>query len=446
MRKTNFIGDLYLNNRFFLCWGIIGILFLFSYFFSFLLVFSKLLMASLAFLTLLDYVILFVPKWKIYALRKVQDLWSNGDENTISLRINNTYPIKLMARIVDEIPFQFQQRDFELLTVLKPNTKDNYSYTLRPSLRGEYIFGELHLFVSSLLGLVERRYTSMKEDQVRVYPSYVQLKKFQIQTIPDVKAQAGGRTTYRRGASTEFDHIKEYNRGDDVRTINWKASARRNQLMINSFMDEKSQSIYCVIDKGRLMKMPFKGLSLLDYAINASLMFSYVALQKDDKVGLITFAEKVSDVLQPSKSKKQFNAILEMLYKQQTQFLESNYADLFAKANKGIGQRSLLLLFTNFETYSGFERQLNYIKALNKKHLLCLVLFENTEIYKIHEDRGDSIEDIYIKTIADQFNHEKKMILKELHKSGIIAIYTSPEKLTINVVNKYLELKSRQII
>jgi uncharacterized protein (DUF58 family) len=243
MRKTNFIGDVFINNRFFLCWGIIGILFLFSYFFSFLLVFSKLLMVSLAFLTLFDYVILFVPIWKIYAIRKVQKLWSNGDENTISLRINNTYPIKLKARIVDEIPFQFQQRDFELVTVLKPNFKDNYSYTLRPTLRGEYHFGELHLFVSTLIGLVERRYTSMKEDQVKVYPSYIQIKNFQIQTIPDVKAQAGGRTTYRRGASSEFDHIKEYNRGDDVRTINWKASARRNQLMVNSYMDEKSQSL-----------------------------------------------------------------------------------------------------------------------------------------------------------------------------------------------------------
>jgi uncharacterized protein (DUF58 family) len=446
MKPVHYLHDLFLTKRFFLCWTALGLLFVFSYFSPVLLLISKAFLALVVLLVLIDYTLLFLNKGKIQGLRQVNEVFSNGDQNQVTLRLRSTYNIGLKLRLIDELPIQFQDRNFELNTKVKPSEKLKLSYSLRPLQRGEYHFGELLLYASNGIGFLERRFVSMKDDVVRVYPSFQMLKKFQIHTLPNANAQSGSRVLYRKGMSTEFDHIKEYNRGDDIRTINWRASARRNQLMVNSFMDEKSQQIYCLLDKGRLMKMPFNGLSLLDYAINASLMFSYVALQKDDKVGMITFSEKMNDVLQPSKSKKQFNAILETLYKQETAFLESNYESLYAKIAKGIGQRSLLLLFTNFESYSGFERKFAYLKAINKRHLLCVVLFENSEITRIHDLRGNSVEDIYIKTIADQFAHEKKMIVKELTKAGIMAIHSTPEKLTISVVNRYLELKANQVI
>ncbi len=446
MKKTQYVQDIYLTNRFFICGGVIGMLYIFSYFNAGLFNLSNAILILVLLLFLVDYSVLFLTKSRLMCLRNVNELLSNGDENTIKLLINNSYPIQLKARIIDELPVQFQRRDFVLKTILLPKLKLEIPYTIRPTQRGEYHFGQVHVFISNMIGFMERRYSSLQDETVKVYPSFVQLKKFQLYTMPDRNAQSGGRITYRRGISTEFDHIKEYNRGDDVRTINWKASARKDQLMVNSFMDEKSQHIYCIIDKGRLMKMPFDGMSLLDYSINATLMFSFVALQKDDKIGVITFSEKLNDVIQPSKSKKHFNTIVETLYRQETNFFESNYAELYAKLNKGMGQRSLLILFTNFETYSGFERQLSYLKGLNRKHLLCVILFENTEVTRIHELKGESMEDIYIKTISDQFSYQKKMIMKELIKSGIIAIYTPPSKLSVNVINKYLELKSRQII
>lgn len=446
MKAVHYLHDLFFTKRFFFCWTLLGLLFVFSFFSTFLLLLAKSFLAILLLFVLIDYAILFFNRGRIKSRRRLNEVFSNGDINQVTLLIENSYKIPIKARIIDELPVQFQQRDFQLYQNLEPNSKISLHYNLRPVNRGEYYFGELLYYVSTKIGLIERRFVSMKEDMVRVYPSFHLLKKFQIHTLPNANAQSGSRVQYRKGQSTEFDHIKDYNRGDDIRTINWRASARRNQLMVNSFMDEKSQPIYCVLDKGRLMKMPFNGLTLLDYAINATLMFSYVALQKDDKVGLITFSEKMNDFVQPSKTKKQFNHLLEALYKQETQYLESNFESLYAKIAKGIGQRSLLLLFTNFESYSGFERQFAYLKALNKRHLLCIVLFENTEIAKIQNSRGDNIEDIYIKTIADQFSHEKKMIVKELGKAGIMAIYTAPEKLTVSVVNRYLELKANQII
>ncbi len=446
MKPRHFIKDLFVTSRFFLCWGLLVLLFISTYFVPALMIIAKGVFAFLSILTCIDYAILFLPKNSLKAKRNVHDVLSNAEENNIRLNIQSNYQLPVFVSVIDELPFQFQKRDFLIQRKLQAASSSEINYALKPHQRGEYQFGNIHVYTSTALKFVQRRFTALEEKTVKVYPSFLQLRKFQIKAIPDMQAASGGRRQFRRGVSTEFDHIKEYNRGDDARTINWKASARRSQLMINSFMDEKSQQIYCLIDKGRLMKMPFEHLTLLDYSINAALMFSYVALQKDDKIGLITFGEKVHEVLQPSKAKKQFNYVMETLYKQETKFLESNFADLYSVVNKRAGQRSLLLLFTNFETLTGFERQLPYLKIMNQKHLLCVVLFENTEVTTMHENRSDSLEDIYIKTIADKFIYEKKMIVRALQKNGILAVYTPPSKLTVSVVNKYLELKARQFI
>ena len=446
MKPIRYLNDLFFTSRFFLAWGTLTLLFIGAFFAPWLMIVAKAGFGLLLVLSLLDYGLLFFSGKNITATRDIHDLLSNADENKIRLEIRSTYSIPLHAIMIDELPYQFQRRDFRLQQTLLPFEETRIEYTLKPHQRGEYLFGGIHVFVSTALRFVQRRFTAQCEQKVKVYPSFLQIRKFQLKAIPDMQAESGGRRQFKRGLSTEFDHIKEYNRGDDARTINWKASARKSQLMINSFMDEKSQQIYCLIDQGRLMKMPFDNLTLLDYSINASLMFSYVALQKDDKIGLVTFSEKVQDVLQPSKSKKQFNTIMEFLYRQETGFKESNFAALYNLVNKRAGQRSLLLLFTNFETLIGFERQLPYLRIMNRKHLLCVVMFENTELAKMHEERGDGLEDIYVKTIADKFIYEKKMIVKELQKNGILVIYTPPSRLTVNVVNKYLELKARQFI
>ncbi|MEZ5047915.1 MAG: DUF58 domain-containing protein [Chitinophagaceae bacterium] len=404
------------------------------------------LLFLLLLLTITDYLFLFGSKKQITIKRKAPDRLSNGDENPISIQLQSTYRIKLDAYLIDELPKQFQLRNFSIQSTLLPQQKSVINYTLKPHVRGVYHFGYTHVYVSTPLHFFERRFTSLVEKSVAVYPSFLHIKKNQLMAEADKYVQGGTSMVARKGLSTEFDHIRDYSRGDDFRMINWKASARRNELMLNSFMEEKSQHIYCIIDKGRLMKMPFDHMSLLDYAINATLMISYVGLQKNDKIGLITFAERVQDIFIASKTKLQFARINELLYKQETDFLESNFEDLYIQVSKKLSQRSLIMLFTNFETYSSFERQKKYIQALNKKHLVCIVIFENTELSVIHTERQDSIEDIYIKTIANKFLHEKTLIIKELRKMGVLTIYTAPKKLNTGVINMYLQLKKRSII
>lgn len=248
------------------------------------------------------------------------------------------------------------------------------------------------------------------------------------------------------GHSMEFEKIKDYIQGDDVRTINWKATARRNTLMVNTYTDARQQQVYCLIDKGRAMKMPFDEMTLLDYSINASLALLNVALLKQDRAGLITFSNKVNDVIASDKRSGQLNLLLEALYKQQTEFKESDYQSLWTLVHQRVTQRSFFLLFTNFETMAALERQLPFLRHMARRHLLCVVFFENTLLKEIHQSQPDSTEGIYVKTIADQFDFEKKQIVKELRSHGIISILTTPQQLNVDVINKYLELKARQMI
>lgn len=269
------------------------------------------------------------------------------------------------------------------------------------------------------------------------------MRRFQLLAIGNRLQEAGVKKVRKLGHSLEFEQIKEYVRGDDFRTINWKATARRDSFMINNYMDERSQQIYCIINKGRVMKMPFDGMSLLDYAINASLVLSNVALVKQDKAGLITFAENLDSFVPADKKTTQMSLILESLYRQETKFLEADFEKLFSVIRNRISTRSLLVLFTNFESLESLQREMPALKRIAHYHLLLVVFFENTELKELTGKKAVRLEDIYIKTIAEKFAFEKKQMVKELQMNGILSILTTPANLTVNTINKYLDLKNR---
>jgi uncharacterized protein (DUF58 family) len=398
-------------------------------------------------LVILDYCILFLNKKGVIAVRELTERFSNGDENKVQLQLKSHYPFRTHLKIIDEIPVQFQRRDFLLKTSMAGGEEQHLVYNLRPVERGEYTFYDINLFIKSPLSLVVRRITTEQEKMVKVLPSYLALRQFELKAYSNNLAEAGSRRIRKIGHSLEFEQIKEYVIGDDIRSINWKATARKGgQLMVNNFVDERSQQVYCVIDKGRVMKMPFEGMSLLDYAINATLILSRVALIRQDKAGLITFAEQIGHFLPADRKAAQMGTILETLYNQQTKFLETDFEKLYALIRGRITQRSLIVLFTNFESLTGLQRQLPYIRSIARNHLVLVVFFENTELKQLTDTKANDIESVYVKTIAEKFIHEKKLIVKELQQHGIFTILTAPQNLTVDTVNKYLELKARQAI
>ena len=189
--------------------------------------------------------------------------------------MESSYSHPVSLEIIDEIPFIFQKRDVDFQVKLGANEGKTVTYHLRPTHRGVYSFGHIRVFVTGKIGFISRRYTCAESLDIKVYPSYLMLHQYELLAISDNLTELGIKRIRRVGHHTEFEQIKEYVKGDDYRTINWKASARRHGLMVNVYQDERSQQIYNVIDKGRVMQQAFRGMTLLDYAINASLVLSY---------------------------------------------------------------------------------------------------------------------------------------------------------------------------
>ncbi|HEY1038835.1 MAG TPA: DUF58 domain-containing protein [Bacteroidia bacterium] len=407
---------------------------------------GNLALISLSALVVIDGIILFANKNGIMAGRHTNNKLSNGDENPVQLTIENNYLFPVSLTIIDEIPVQFQVRDFSLKGSLKSGEVKQFDYRVKPFERGEYHFGNINVFVKSPIGLIERRLKLGEKHMLPVYPSFIQMRKYELLAISNRLIHAGIKKIRKTGNTTEFDHIKEYTEGDDIRSINWKAVARKSKLMVNKYQDEKAQPVYSIIDMGRAMKMPFEQLALLDYAINSSLVISNIAYQKHDKPGLITFSEKVYSYVPAERRGSQMFRIMETLYNQKTKFSESGFEQLYTHIKLNITQRSLLLLFTNFETLSGLKRQLKYLRSIAKNHLLVVIFFENTELHQLTEKKAENTQGIYYKTIAEKFELDKKLINKELHAYGIQSIYTTPQSLSVNTINKYLELKARNLI
>jgi len=440
-----FFKHTYLTFRFFLVAMVFVALFILAYIYSGLLsIVSALFFVAIG-LVIIDLILLFKQKG-ISASRVLPEKLSNGDDNPIEITLQNNYNFKADLLLIDEMPFQYQKRDFEIITQLNKHEQKKITYTLRPLERGEYYFGNLNVYSNSPIGLVTRRYQFAKDAMVPNYPSFLQLRKYMLLAFSNKLFEYGLKKIRRIGNTMEFEQIKDYVSGDDIRNINWKATAKRNQLMVNQFQDERSQPIYSVIDKGRAMKMPFEGLSLLDYAINATLVISNVALKKQDKAGMFTFSRKVENKVVAERRPSQMNKILETLYNVNTDFSESDFSRLYIDVKRSLTQRGLLLLYTNFETLDALHRQLPYLQAIAKNHLLVVIFFENTELQKLTNVEAHNTFEIFQKTIAEKFMYEKKLIVNELQKYGIQSILTSPENLTINTINKYLEIKARGLL
>lgn len=438
-----FFKSVYVVERFYWIAGLLIFLFLLSYWVDFLFVFSQGLLIVFGALILWEGIGLFGEKNSIAAVRILPERLSNGDVNLIKILLKNQTRKILWLEIIDELPEQFQKRDFLIRNFVHAQSERTFTYEVTPVERGEYIFGRLNIYEIGFLNLFKRRWIFNAGQTVACYPSFLQLRKYELMAIVKQPKWFGFKKIRRIGHTMEFEQIKDYVVGDDFRTINWKATAKTSRFMVNQYQDETSQPVYSVIDMGRVMKMPFENLKLLDYAINASLAFSKITLQKKDKAGLITFSDQVYQWTEASGKSTQMHTLMEQLYKLDTNFSATDFGRLRIELQYRLTQRSLLMLYTNFEHISALQRQLPYLRAIAKRHLLIVVIFENTEVKKLIQTPGVSLWEIYQKSVAEQFDMEKKTMIHILRSHNIQALLTAPKDLNTNVINKYLEIKAK---
>ncbi|MFK8037547.1 MAG: DUF58 domain-containing protein [Crocinitomicaceae bacterium] len=439
------LRGLYLTDRFYIGLLTIAFVFILAFLFPILMVLAQGALVLLLAVVMLELLILFRPKTPINASRTVQNPISLGDENPVKIIVNSTYRFPIRLQIYDNPPVQLQLRDQHYQLLLQSNQSKNVSYQIRPTDRGIYHFEDLFVYSSALLHFVQRKITIPQQEDITAYPSILQMKKIDLKVFSKT-ASVGIKKIRRLGHNNEFEQIKNYIQGDDLRTVNWKATSRRNELMVNQYQDERSQHIYSIIDKSRAMRMPFKELSLLDYAINSTLAFSNVAMKKGDKVGIHTFSNKLGHFLKADRSALQLKRIMDLLYYQKTKFLEADFNLLYANIRNKIKGRSLIMLYTNIETEYALKRILPHLKRIAQNHLLVVIFFENTEIEALIKEAPKHVGDIYLKTFAQKYQLDKKRIAFELKRNGIQTILTNPNNLSVDTVNKYLEMKSRGMI
>ncbi|WP_437919253.1 DUF58 domain-containing protein [Sphingobacterium sp. LRF_L2] len=440
-----FIRSLYIRNNFFYALLLLATIFLLSFFIQALFLVATILFWLFIAVCLWDIVFLYAGKSKVMIRRNYPEKLSNGDENELKLELISNYPRKVGARVLEEFPVELQFRETDFSVMLKSREVKTITYVIRPTTRGTYQFGRCHVLVHHF-GFFERKFTGADPLDIACYPSFIQMRKYQLLATTDRLVEMGIKRIRKVGATLEFDHIREYVRGDEYRHLNWKATAKHKKLLVNQYQEEKSQPIYALIDTGRVMRMPFRGLTLLDYAINSTLVLANAAILKQDRAGMLTFSKTVSNHVTAEKRNNQMRLISDKLYGIQTDFEESEFGGLYAFCNKHVNKRSLLMLYTNFETLDALSRQMPYLRMLSKRHIVVAVVFKNTELIDMAKERGKRVIDVYNQIIAQKFVYEKHLVIQELNRQGIQTIYTAPEHLTVNAINKYLEIKARGLL
>lgn len=432
---------MFLTNRFYIALLAVATLYIVAYFFPPFMWVASVCLALTAILFAVEWLALY-SRNGISAYRVCPERLSNGDDNQIAVHIDNTYPHIIYLEVIDEIPIIFQARHINFKARIKPKRTKVITYKVRPTQRGEYPFGKTRIFAGTLIGFIQRRYSINTEYSTKVYPSFIKLKQYELLTIKNNHTQNGIKKVRRIANKTEFEQIKEYVKGDEYRHINWKASARMSKLMTNVYQDERSQQVYCVIDKGRTMQHAFARMTMLDYAINSALALSYIATKKDDKAGLITLGTTVETTLSPNRGEAQVQAISQALYNEKATFTDSDYEELYIYVKRKINKRSLLVIYTDFASVETMARQIKFLKQIAKMHKVLVIIFKDDEIDELIKSKANKESLMYSKVIAEKYMSDKQKVISTLRQNNIAAIISSPEQLSVNVINKYLEIKS----
>lgn len=442
----NFIQSLYITRFFFLLLSVVVLLFVSAFVWEWMLTIAAISLTCLGGFLCLDILLTFIHKNPIQVERNMQRILNLGDSNPIQLLIHNqtNQPIHLL--FYEGYPVELQKRNSSKSLFIAPGSHREIKYDFVPKKRGDYEFGDALVFISSILMLCQRKMQLPLKQVVQVYPSILQMKQFELKVFHQQTRAIGIKKIRRIGHNNEFEQIKNYVQGDDVRTVNWKATSKRSELMVNQYQEERSQNIYSIIDKSRNMQMEFDGMTMLDYSINSALVFTNIALKKGDKAGLITFSDKMGVQLPAERNASQLRRILNLLYNQKTHFKESSFELLYDSIHQTVKTRSLLMLYTNFESEFAMRRAIPMLKRINQKHVLVVVIFQNNELEDLAFQRIDNVENIYQSAVAEKLITNKINIAREMKQHGIQTLLTRPEDLSIATINKYLELKAKGVI
>ena len=371
---------------------------------------------------------------------------SLGAYNKITLAVHNTSQRPLNLTLRDEYPPEFPADATLLSTTLEPEAVEELIYHVRPLKRGDYQFGRINLRYDSVLKLFQRQAEVPFEELVKVYPNILETRKYDMLARRGLLNELGLRTSRLYGSGTEFERLRDYTPDDEFRRINWRATARRNKLITAEYETERAQHIICILDTGRLMRPPIGQIAKLDYAINTALLLAYVATLKGDYIGMLSFADHPGRFLSPRRGKHQFYQMLEMLYNLPSQPVESDYGRAMAYLSLKNKRRSLLLIFTDLSTTDAARPLIEHLGRLAKTHVVMCVVMSDPNVIQHAGQPILTDSHVYERAVAEMLLDERQLVLDTLQQAGVYTVDVPADKLSIAVINKYLELKGRAII
>ena len=378
--------------------------------------------------------------------RETTRIASLRKNHRVTLHITNQSSKRLLAWIKDDVPQEFDPHPKEFILRLGPRSRTTVHYEMQASRRGAYAMEEVHVRFRSLLGLWQRFLAYPAVSQIHVYPDMKQLSEYALLARTNRLSLMGVRRTRKVGAENDFERLRDYTPDDNYKFIDWRASARRRKLTVKDFQTSQSQRIIFLIDCGRLMTSESSGLSLLDHALNAALMLSFVALRQGDAVGMIAFSDRIHTFVPPQGGMKHMNQLLHASFDRFPQLVESRYDEAFLYLGSHVRKRSLVVLISNVIDEVNAHQVQSYLSTLVGKHLPLGVLMRDHRLFDAadHEPQNDA--ELYRAAAAAEILTWRHQVLRDLEHQGVLSLDVFPEDMTAPLVNRYLEIKARHLL
>jgi uncharacterized protein (DUF58 family) len=361
----------------------------------------------------------------------------------VKLTLRNSSKSRVMARVVDELPSQLRAEPAQLEIQAAPRQRTSATYTLAPKARGFLKMSDVYLRYQSSLGIAERWAKAPLAQTVLVYPNLEEAKKHSIYLVRSRQIALEKRYTRLRGAGRSFESLREYQDGDEFRDICWTASGRRGKLVTRLYEIERSQTIWLVLDCGRLMRTRVSGLSKLDYAVNATLSLAQVALYSGDRVGLLAYGRTIRQRSPAAKGSAHLMQITRQLAVVQEDEWEADHLQAAARLLTDQKRRSLVVWITDLAETAMTPEVMEAAFQLMPRHLVLFVVIGQPDLNQLAAKKPEIATEMYQVAAAQEIVHRRELLLARMRERGALAIETSSSRLSTALVNSYLEIKQR---
>ena len=398
-----------------------------------------------------DYLQCPAPADALSITREVTEVLSVAAENPVTVRARNQTRGALDAVLRDEPPATFGfgkegESARQKRHRFAPFETWEYTYSVVPPARGDFLFRGLFLRLTGPLGLVIRQGKIAAEKSVAVYPNLRAVEDYDIMLRRAMLQRSGVRRVRNVGAGREFASLRDYTPDDEYRTIDWKATARRGKVIARTYEQERSQDILLLIDEGRLMRQEIGQTQKLDHVVSSALMLAHVVAEADDRVGLLTFADDVKAWLPPTRGRSAYNGILEALYAARAEPVESDYRAAFRFLATRWRKRSLAVIFTDLSDPESSTVMLREIGHLADKHIVVCVVVSDPLIGARARRVPESVGDVYEKSVAEEVIADRRRALNLLKKRGVLIVDAEPQELSVELISRYLTVKNRGLL